>query len=288
MMLRVVNPAHCPRRARWRLLVAGIAALGCVAPIGSVAQAAGYRFLAPTLQAQPGDAVRYTIRGDHEQAAQGFSFAFRFPGDAITIDRLHLTDTILEAIEVDYFEKKVSQERGMVAVGLLVDTKPPFEGNLIPAIGRPLDFVHIEMRIASTAAGTLRLPFEDGLFEPPIDNLYSVNNAAIYVTELGEGKIVLPGGQGAGASFLRGDFNMDAKLDISDPIGILGYTFFGGAEPPCAVAGDVNDDNQIDISDPIFLLSYLFSRGPTPPAPFGAEGEDPTPGELACNRSSGI
>lgn len=273
------------------LRIASLVSLLCVVSSSAV-EGAGYRFLLPTLNAKPGTNVRFTIQGDHEQAAQGFSMAARFPADHLTLTRVHVEDTILEALNgnegVDYFEHEISPADNAFTIGCLVDSKPPFDGTLIPAIGQPLPFVHLEIEIAANATGDLKIRLENGLMQPPIDNLFSVDNQAIYVTELTEGVLRVGGGQGAGG-FLRGDFNMDAAIDISDPIGVLGYMFFGGRAPSCMVAGDANDDETVDVSDAIFLLSYLFAHGPQPPPPSdGSGGFDPTPGTLACERTLGF
>jgi hypothetical protein len=262
---------------------AGMIFLGAVLAVvvsPAALRAAGYRFILPTINALPGDRVRVTIQGEHEQSAQGFSIAARYPAADLTIERVHIEDTILEAIKIDYFEKKVLPDKGVLLVGILVDSQPPFEGNLIPNIGRPLDFIHLETKVSATALGDLRIRLENGLGDPPIDNLYAVNNQAVPVTELTEGAVRLP--SGLGAAFLRGDFNMDLRLDISDPIGILSYNFFGQASPSCMLAGDANDDETVDISDPIFLLNFLFSHGRSPPPPSQIFGPDPTPGTLEC------
>ena len=255
----------------------------------TITLAAGYHFILPTVSAEPGAKVRFTIRGDHEQPAQGFSLAASYPAQSLTIERIHIEDTILEALNeqagVDYFETKL--QPGAFGVGVLVDSEPPFDGTLIPAIGQPLDFLHVEFAVAANAAGDLTVQLDNGLFDPPIENLYSINNQGVDVNELSQGVIHLPGGGGGGGSFLRGDFNMDAALDISDPIGILAFAFFGGSSPECVVAGDANDDETIDISDPIFILAYLFAHGPPPPPPFGERGSvDPTPGDLGCGHPS--
>jgi len=272
----------------WRIV--SLMAFLSVFPLSGLA-AAGYRFLLPTFDAKPGDSVRFTIRGDHEQSAQGFSIAARYPAKDVTINRVHIEDTILEALNgnegVDYFEEEISPADNAFTIGCLVDSKPPFDGTLIPSIGQPLDFVHLEVTIAQGATGDLKFRLENGLMEPPIENLYSVDNQAVYVTELTEGAIRVGGGQGGGG-FVRGDFNMDSSIDISDPIGILGYMFFGGVSPKCMVAGDANDDETVDVSDAIFLLSYLFSDGPRPAPPSeGSGGLDPTPGALVCEHTLG-
>jgi hypothetical protein len=245
------------------------------------ADAAGFRFIIPPVTARPGERVKIAVRGEHEVSAQGFSFGARFPAADLTIERVHIEDTILEAINADFFQPKVNATEGTIVVGALVDANPPFEGALIPNIGQPLDFFYIEARVSGTASGDLRIRIEDGLSDPPIENLFSVNNQGILVTEKGEGVIQVEGGVGAGG-FVRGDFNMDSNVDVSDPISILGFVFHGSVPPSCVVAADANDDERVDISDPIFLLNFLFNDGRPPPPPTFRTGPDPTPGLLHC------
>ncbi len=75
--------------------------------------------------------------------------------------------------------------------------------------------------------------------------------------------------------FIRGDVNNDGMTDISDPIGLLAYSF-GGMPLSCLDAADVNDDGGIDISDAVYQLAAIFSMGTPPPAPTGSCGSDPT------------
>ncbi len=89
----------------------------------------------------------------------------------------------------------------------------------------------------------------------------------------------------AQSNFRRGDSNVDADFDISDPIFTLSFLFVAGsAAPECRDAADSNDDGELDISDPIHSLSYLFASGGAPPAPFQVCGTDPTADELECVR----
>ena len=80
-----------------------------------------------------------------------------------------------------------------------------------------------------------------------------------------------------GGLFRRGDANDDGRLDISDPVMILGCKFLGEECPTCRDSGDANDDGNLDISDAVMLLQHLFSapRPPGPPGPFRC-GPDPT------------
>ena len=92
--------------------------------------------------------------------------------------------------------------------------------------------------------------------------------------------------------FRRGDVNVDATLDISDPVCVLVRLFGGGHldfcsrhEIACLEAADANNDGAIDLSDAVHLLRSLFlDLGPLP-AP-EACGEDPDPrgsaADLGC------
>lgn len=84
-------------------------------------------------------------------------------------------------------------------------------------------------------------------------------------------------------AFIRGDFNRDEQLDISDPVAVLGYLFVGLSPTRCPDAGDANDDGRLDVTDAIYSLGHLFGGGPPPPAPFPASGPDPTADELECH-----
>ncbi|MCZ6793932.1 MAG: hypothetical protein O7J95_10010 [Planctomycetota bacterium] len=78
-------------------------------------------------------------------------------------------------------------------------------------------------------------------------------------------------------TFIRGDFNGDTKVNITDAVGTAEYLFQGGVAPDCDDAADSNDDGILDVSDPIFLLFALFIPGsPSPPPPFPEPGDDPT------------
>ncbi len=51
-------------------------------------------------------------------------------------------------------------------------------------------------------------------------------------------------------SFVRGDGNIDGRVDISDVIFVLGCQFLGTRCPDCLDAADANDDGNQDIADP--------------------------------------
>lgn len=84
-------------------------------------------------------------------------------------------------------------------------------------------------------------------------------------------------------TFVRGDSNADGRIDISDPVHVLGYMFLGEPASVCLDSADANDDGAVDISDATSLLRYLFlSALESPPLPWPVEGVDPTPDPLDC------
>ena len=83
--------------------------------------------------------------------------------------------------------------------------------------------------------------------------------------------------------FKRGDANVDANVDISDPVFVLEFLFVGGQATSCNDAANANDDGSVDLSDAVFVLAFLFQGGPPPPAPFGECGVDPTSDVLGCD-----
>lgn len=83
--------------------------------------------------------------------------------------------------------------------------------------------------------------------------------------------------------FIRGDVNLDRRIDISDPLSLLGALFLGEAAVRCDDAADVNDDGAVDISDARKILDFLFLGGSLPPGTTpGLPQEDPTPDPLGC------
>jgi hypothetical protein len=65
-------------------------------------------------------------------------------------------------------------------------------------------------------------------------------------------------------SYLCGDANYDATVDISDVVYLIAYIFSGGLAPEPLEAGDANCDQSVDISDVVYLIAYIFGGGAAP------------------------
>ena len=77
--------------------------------------------------------------------------------------------------------------------------------------------------------------------------------------------------------FIRGDFDRNTEVDLSDGIGLVTYLFRDGSPPVCLDAADCNDDGNLDLNDVLYLLFALFdASSQPPPPPFPEPGNDPT------------
>lgn len=82
--------------------------------------------------------------------------------------------------------------------------------------------------------------------------------------------------------FLRGDGNMDGKVDFQDAVHILRHLFSGGRALDCPKSSDLNDDGEINLTDAVCLLNFLFRGGDLPAYPYPQCGIDPTSDGLGC------
>ncbi len=83
--------------------------------------------------------------------------------------------------------------------------------------------------------------------------------------------------------FVRGDINVDGRIDISDALKALFFLFQGETTLNCRAAADLNDDLKVDLTDPIYLLEFMFNGKDRPPAPGHVScGVDPDDRWLDC------
>lgn len=82
--------------------------------------------------------------------------------------------------------------------------------------------------------------------------------------------------------FVRGDANMDGKVNISDAILVWGAIMSWEEKPTCLDAADANNDGGINFRDTYYILNFLFAGGLPPPAPFPEPGYDADVDQLSC------
>ena len=240
----------------------------------------GYRFVFEDVDARRGETVEMDVSGLHESSVQGFTLVATYPSEHLTIERVHNEDSILEAIEIDFWQVNVHPDEGFLSIGALVDITPPFDGELIPNIGCALRYLTIEATVGDEAEGELAIALEDNLGFPPLTNLFAIDNDFVAVSEMTRGVISVPA-LNAGF-FLRGDANLDGTVDVSDPVAILEDRFLGRFEILCKDAADADDNERLQLTDVVYLLNYLFQGGPIPPAPSFEPGPDPQGLALDC------
>ena len=62
-----------------------------------------------------------------------------------------------------------------------------------------------------------------------------------------------------------GDTNADGKVNVSDAVYLINYTFGGGPPPqPVLACGDVNTDAKVSTSDTVYIISFVFGGGHPP------------------------
>ena len=62
--------------------------------------------------------------------------------------------------------------------------------------------------------------------------------------------------------FVRGDYNLDGQVCMSDAMGLLRLFWGQDCYPLCEDAADSNDDGLINLSDVIDILDVVFMAGP--------------------------
>ncbi|MBI4604565.1 MAG: hypothetical protein HY721_21595 [Planctomycetes bacterium] len=84
------------------------------------------------------------------------------------------------------------------------------------------------------------------------------------------------------APFVRGDTNVDRKVNIADAVWIVNELLRRGPRSVCPRAGDANADGLYDLSDAMFLVQWMFLSGRIIPRPYPTCGTAPGPKELDC------
>jgi hypothetical protein len=146
------------------------------------------------------------------------------------------------------FAVQVAAEAGVLQIFL--GEKPEGDAALAFATAKPL--------VTDLSSGGSVLAVGDVNGDGAPDMVLTTEDSHLGQVFFNDGSCHLPSTAGSG------DANADGRVDISDPVAILGHLFLG-TRLACPGAGEVNGDGKLDISDPVYLLGYLF-LGEKPPA----------------------
>ncbi len=204
----------------------------------------------------------------------------RFDGDE---DLLASSATITYYVDSAAPRVRLFSPAGSRAGQGSVDVVAAFEGSAPLTAWLEIDGVRKEE--AATAGGELRYTWDTSSLE-----LSSIHMVEVVVRD-GEGRTtaarravritepVIP--------FVRGDANVDGRVDITDAVAILRYLFAASFTPPCLDSADVDDSGAIVINDPIRILYWLFGGGPPPAAPAPSQVPDYVPERDCAPDSTG-
>ncbi|MCK5127120.1 MAG: C10 family peptidase [candidate division Zixibacteria bacterium] len=65
-------------------------------------------------------------------------------------------------------------------------------------------------------------------------------------------------------TFIQGDANGDATVNVGDAVYLINYAFKGGPAPQPLSSGDANCDIEVNVGDAVYVINYAFKGGPPP------------------------
>ena len=238
---------------------------------------------------------------------QGLSLALCYPCELQCREgSFDTAGTIVDEVGADFVSHQCDNDPAdgdgcELIVGILVDSKPPFEGGTLPPTEEFLRLGCLTFDVADDprlSGQCLPVEFCDGVNGRgvvPTFNLASVENQSF---RLRVASCEVCVGAVARETFHRGDCNFSLRgnqsVTISDAAALVSFLFIQGPlhfAPPCLDACDADDSGRVDLADAMHVLFYLFRGGDFPPAPGpgldvnGQEvppGPDPTPDNLDC------
>jgi hypothetical protein len=165
--------------------------------------------------------------------------------------------------------------------GCIFDFEEPFDKEPLRAgVNQTLVNLIFDVAPGAPQGATTQVAMVNNRDLSPILNIFTIDGFTRVPALTPSTVKILDAEQPHPALFVRGNSDMQGKVDITDAILILNFLFLGGPAPACMDAADVDDSGRLDISDSISLLNFLFLGGTYPAVPYPAPGLDPTPDPL--------
>ncbi len=224
--------------------------------------------------------VTLPVLSTHVDPLQGYQNGMIWDPTVLHLQEATIVGTATEALFAEFLViNLVAGPNGPegLTMGVVFDTIPPFDGRVIlPGVDHRTLHLVFDVDGGAPPNETTLIEFVDTFGQPPVLNIFIVGGVSQTPFPIAGEILILPFVLPPPIAFLRGDFESDQLIVISDAINLLAYLFGGGMPPFCADSGDVNDSGTIDLSDPIYLLNFLFVGGNPPPYPWPSGGYDPT------------
>jgi hypothetical protein len=248
-----------------------------------------YAYRIPDQRALPGTKnLWFPVLGTNEEAVEAFQIVGTFDPDFLTLVRSDLTSTALTAnlIDPEFIETRIHET--FFEIGVVFDFVPPFGGLDLPP-GTNQRLIHLVFDVLDSApqGETTRVEFVNDKELSPIRNIMVVNGQARIPALKGSEVSIRPAVPPFPRLFVRGDFDSNGQVNLTDAVATLGFLFQSGSPPICLDAGDVNDSGSIGITSIVALLNFLFTAGPAPAVPYPNPGLDPTDDSLGECLASG-
>jgi len=231
-----------------------------------------FRLVAPEIRvSDEGDPVVATVTFTSKVTWQGLSFGIRHDPEVVELVKGEPT-IIFPPPPPPFIVVNIMPEGAIYGWVLDFCCSLP----LPPVEDAPIAQFTYRAAAGAKAGDISPLAFTDTLGRPPVVTVAVAQAISIRPqTKDGSARIV------NSERFIRGDGNRDGRVNIADPVFILGC-MFSSDSCACADAQDANDDGFVDIADPIYVLNFLFAAGPGIPAPYPDEGIDPTADGMNC------
>ncbi len=249
-----------------------------------------YALRIPDQQTLPGTkGLWFPVLGTSAEPIEGFQVAGTYDPDFLTLVRSDMRSTALSANQIapEFIETRIHETS--FEIGVVFDFVPPFGGLDLPP-GEEQRLIHLIVDIPGSApqGATTRIELLNDEELSPIRNMLAVSGQARVPALTGAEVRIRPVGPPFPRLFVRGDFDSNGQVNLTDAVAALGFLFQSGGPPICPDAGDVTDSGRIGITSVVALLNFLFTAGTAPAVPYPNPGLDPTADALGeCLASDG-
>ncbi|MEM7262053.1 MAG: PKD domain-containing protein [Planctomycetota bacterium] len=224
--------------------------------------------------------VHIPILGTFIDPIQAFQISLEWDCGTLDVETITIEYSLTLAIAPEFVVAQVDPAECFAIFGCVFDVVQPFDGRTLdPAEDRRIANLVADIP-GSAPVGVHEVRLINGLSEPPIFNIYTVDGVSVLPTLVAGEVEIIPFTFPLPPLFLRGDVDANGVNEITDAINLLGFLFSGGATPSCMDAADANDTGIVDVSDVVYILNFLFAGGAIVPPPYPNLGLDPTPDTL--------